>query len=382
MFVGARYLGQERCEFTLWAPFHKKVILSILGPLKKDVSMESLGNGYWRAMVEGVPEESRYIYDLGASGRRPDPASSFQPEGVHGASRIVDHNDFKWQESGWSGLDLGSAVIYELHTGTFTPEGTFAAIKTKLDHLKDLGVTALELMPVCQFPGGRNWGYDGVYPFSVQSTYGGPAGLKDLVNECHNKGLAVILDVVYNHLGPEGNYLWAFGPYFTDKYSTAWGKAINFDDEGSHGVRNFFVENALFWFEHYRIDGLRLDAVHGIFDSSPKHILKEVSERVNAFAGERGRKLYVSAESDLNDPVLVRSWQDNGFGLDAQWCDDYHHSLHALVTSEKSGYYRDFGSTLDLEKSLREGFVYDGKFSQFRKKGTVRTLRMCPRNVL
>src|SRR3972149_6297876 len=259
-------------------------------------------------------------------------------------------------------------IIYELHTGTFTPEGTFEAIIPRLDELKDTEINALEIMPIAQFPGERNWGYDGVYPFAVQNSYGGPGCFKWLVNECHKRGIAVILDVVYNHLGPEGNYLWDYGPYFTKKYRTPWGDALNFDGAHSNEVRNYFIENALHWFKNYHIDARRLDAIHGIFDMSAKPFLSELAEKVEEFSKTTVKTCYLIAESDLNDSKVTRSREFGGYGIDAQWCDDFHHALHTILTGEKQGYYSDFGEVKHLVKAMREGFVYSGEYSQFRQK--------------
>jgi len=276
--VGQVYLADGKCEFTVWAPFVKEVSLKVLSAPVRLVPMEIDAGGYWTAKVEGgLAPDSLYFYQLGDGLQRPDPASHFQPEGVHGPSQIIDHNSFVWDDSSWKSLELSKMIMYEVHTGTFTPKGTFDAIISRLDDLKDTGINALELMPVAQFPGERNWGYDGVYLFSVQNSYGGPYGLKRLVNECHKKGLAVILDVVYNHFGPEGNYLWDYGTYFTAKYKTPWGDAVNFDGEYSDHVKNFFVENALHWFRNYHIDALRLDAVHGITDMGARPFLRELT---------------------------------------------------------------------------------------------------------
>jgi maltooligosyltrehalose trehalohydrolase len=259
-------------------------------------------------------------------------------------------------------------VTYELHVGTFTREGTFASAVPRLDDLASLGVTTVELMPVAQFSGERNWGYDGVFPFAVQNSYGGPAGLREFVNSAHARGIAVILDVVYNHLGPEGNYAGEFGPFFTHRYCTPWGQAINFDGPESDPVRAFFIQNALYWLEEFHVDGLRLDAVHGIFDSSAHHFLAELNEHVQALASRTGRRLSVIAESDLNDARLLRPPEQGGYGLDAQWSDDFHHSLHTLLTRESSGYYRDFGSLEDLETVMRDGWRYSGQYSEFRRR--------------
>ncbi|OHE33406.1 MAG: malto-oligosyltrehalose trehalohydrolase [Syntrophobacterales bacterium RIFOXYC2_FULL_60_23] len=323
--------------------------------------------GYASAVVGGVEPGSRYFYRLHGQQDFPDPASRFQPLGVHGPSQVVQPG-FSWGDAHWSGLPLSDYVIYELHVGTFTPEGTFDAIIPYLDELKELGLTALELMPVAQFPGGRNWGYDGVYPFAVQNSYGGPEGLKRLVNACHQRGLAVVLDVVYNHLGPEGNYLANYGPYFTQRYRTPWGPALNFDGPDSDEVRRFFIDNALFWSSEYHIDALRLDALHAIVDLSPQPFLAELAATVRRTREGWNRKFYLMAESDLNDVRLVRSTDLGGYGLDAHWNDDFHHALHTLLTGEQTGYYADFGRLEQLAKAWREGFIYSGEYSPYRRR--------------
>jgi maltooligosyltrehalose trehalohydrolase len=320
--------------------------------------------GYFRARVPALPGGARYLYELDGSVRRPDPASSFQPEGVHGPSAFVDHAAFPWTDAGWENLPLAQYIMYELHVGTFTPEGTFDAIVSRLDYLRALGVNAIELMPVAQFPGERNWGYDGTYPYAVQSSYGGPRGLKRLVDACHGAGIAVVLDVVYNHFGPEGNYVWEYGPYFTESYRTPWGWAINYDGPGSDGVRNYVVENVLHWAENYHIDALRIDAIHGIFDLGAKHILREIGEETARLK----RTMYVVPESDLNDVRVITPRSHGGHGLDAQWNDDFHHALHTLLTGERTGYYMDFGGFGDLAKALRDGFAIDGGYSPYRDR--------------
>jgi maltooligosyltrehalose trehalohydrolase len=281
---------------------------------------------------------------------------------------VVDPAKFVWSDSRWRGAALDEYIIYELHVGTFTPPGTFDGVISRLDYLVELGITAVELMPVAQFPGERNWGYDGTFPFAPQNSYGGPDGLKRLVDACHSCGLAVILDVVYNHLGPEGNYLHAFGPYFTDRYRTPWGDALNFDGPDSDAVRDYFISNALHWISEYHIDALRLDAVHGIYDFSARHILQELAEAVHMEGIELGRKVYVIAESDLNDVRMINPAEAGGYALDAQWNDDFHHALLALLTGERAGYYSDFGTFSDLVKSFNEGFVLTGNYSSFRKR--------------
>lgn len=315
----------------------------------------------------------RYFYIVDQNKPVPDPVSRLLPEGVHGPSEIVDPEEFNWSDADWRGLPLREYVIYELHIGTFTPEGTFDAAAGKLTYLKKLGITVIEIMPVAAFPGIRNWGYDGVSPYAVQASYGGPDGLKRLINAAHEIGLGVILDVVYNHLGNEGNYLRLFGPYFTGKHQTPWGEAINYDQPGSKGVRRYFVENALYWIREYHMDGLRLDAVQTIKDDSAKHILAEIAEDVGALAAELGREVCVIAETDTNDEKLVRSAQAGGFGLDAIWSDDFHHAVHALFTGERQGYYQDFGRAEQIVRALQDGFVYQGEPFQFwggRARGT------------
>ncbi len=363
--IGARYHGKGVCEFTVWAPETPQVSLHITGPEERTVSMTAGERGYWSAGVDGIAPGARYLYRLSDSLELPDPASFSQPEGVHGPSEIVDHHSFDWHDADWDGVGLDRMIIYEMHVGTFTPEGTFQEAIDRLEALAELGITAVEVMPVAQFPGERNWGYDGTHPFSVQNSYGGPVGLRRLVDACHRHGLAFILDVVYNHLGPEGNYLGDFGPYFTDRYRTPWGRAINFDGPHSAEIRNYFLQNAISWFENYHVDALRLDAVHGIFDRSAKHILEEMAECVE----ERfGRKRILIAESDLNDVRIILSRHRGGYGVDAQWNDDFHHSLHTLLTGERNGYYLDFGRLEHLAAAIREGFVYDWKYSRYRKR--------------
>ena len=290
------------------------------------IAMESLEHGYHRAIVDELGAGERYLYRLEDGRKLPDPASRYQPEGVHGPSGLVDTRKFQWSDAHWRGRTLEGSVLYELHVGTYTREGTFEAVIASLPRLVDLGITAIEIMPVAQFPGARNWGYDGVYEYAPQNSYGGPAGLQRLVGAIHAHGLAAILDVVYNHVGPEGNYPSAFAPYFTQRYQTPWGQAINFDGPGSNNVRRFFRENALYWLEDYHFDGLRLDAVHGIFDFSANHFLAELKSDVTQLAQRLGREMQLIAESDLNDSRLLRDRIQGGYGIDAQWTDDFHHS--------------------------------------------------------
>lgn len=323
--------------------------------------------GYFHAVVEGVSAGALYRYRLNDAKVRPDPASRHQPQGVHGPSQVVT-NRFEWVDSSWQGLPLEKYVLYELHVGTFTPQGTLDAIIPKISMLRQLGVTAIELMPVAQFPGNRNWGYDGVYPYAVHGSYGGPIALKRLVDACHQHGIAVVLDVVYNHLGPEGNYLADFGPYFTDRYKTPWGQAINFDGAGSDEVHRYFIENALQWVIDFHIDALRLDAVHAIVDPSARPFLEELAATVREAGKKLDRCVYLIAESNRNDARLVSPPELGGSGYDAVWNDDFHHSLHVLLTREQSGYYLDFDGIEDLAVCYREGFLYSGQYSKYRQR--------------
>jgi maltooligosyltrehalose trehalohydrolase len=365
--LGATYLGEGRCHFLVWAPRAGKVELRVVGPSDRTVQMERQERGYHQVLAEGVAPGTRYFYRLDGKTDRPDPASHYQPEGVHGASEVVNPR-FNWSDASWNGLDLAGYIIYELHVGAYTDHGTFEAVIPYLDGLSHLGVTAIELMPVAQFPGSRNWGYDGAFPYAVQNSYGGPAGLKALVEACHTRGLAVVLDVVYNHLGPEGNYLAEFGPYFTDRYRTPWGQAINFDGSESDEVRRFFIENALYWTKEFHFDALRLDAIHAIVDPSARPILEELGLAVHRQARQLKRKIHVIAESDRNDSRIIRCREAGGYGLDAQWSDDFHHALHTLLTPERNGYYKDFGAVEQLAVAYQEGFVYSGQYSVYRKR--------------
>jgi len=355
-------------RFNVWAPKVSSISLKVVGD-PNEIPMNPETRGYFTTFLVNAGAGTKYTYLLDGTEQRPDPVSRFQPEGVHGPSEVVDPNNFPWEDHAWKGIPLERLILYEIHTGTFTREGTFEAIIPLLDYLRnDLGVTAIELMPVAQFPGERNWGYDGTYLYAPQNSYGGPMGLKRLINVCHQKGLAVILDVVYNHLGPEGNYLGNYGPYFTNRYRTPWGPAVNFDGPESDEVRRFIVDNALYWVTEYHIDGLRIDAIHGIFDFSAQHILYDIREAVHRQAMTLGRPIWVIAESDLNDVRVIDPPSKGGFGLDAQWNDDFHHCLHTLLTGEQNGYYQDFGKIQQLGKALREGFVYSGQYSPFRKR--------------
>ncbi len=356
-------------KFIVWAPVKNKVELHLVTPGDELIPMLRDERGYWHVTVAAdTTQELRYYYRLDDAVDRPDPASHYQPEGVHGPSQTINHSGYQWQDQQWRGIELKKMVLYELHVGTFTASGTFRDIIARLPELKKLGINALELMPVAQFPGARNWGYDGVYPYAVQDSYGGPMELKEMIDACHQIGIAVIMDVVYNHLGPEGNYLGEFGPYFTARYHTPWGRALNFDDADSQPVRDYFIANALHWFRNYHIDGLRLDAVHAIFDTSAYHFLQELADKVAVFDQNSGRKHYLIAESDLNDPRLIRSPNRGGYGLDAQWCDDFHHSLRTLFTGEQTGYFADYGELSHWVKALQEGYVYSGQYSCHRRR--------------
>jgi maltooligosyltrehalose trehalohydrolase len=365
--IGAKALNENRCLFRVWAPEASAIDVVLVGPEPRSVALHRNEDGYYTAEVDGVPKGARYRYRLNGDKERPDPASRFQPEGVHGPSEVVDEF-FPWEDTHWVGLPLSRFAVYELHVGTFTGDGTFDAALPHLAELKDLGVTAVELMPVAQFPGSRNWGYDGVLPFAVQNSYGGPQGLKRLVNACHKIGLAVILDVVYNHLGPEGNYLSEYGPYFTERYKTPWGRALNFDGPESDHVRQYFIANALYWITDFHIDALRLDAVHAILDHSPYTFLEQLVDEVRERAKALGREVALIPESAANDARLIRGREAGGYGFDAQWSDDFHHALRGVLTQERSGYYTDYGDFGQLVKAFHEGFVYTGEYSAYRRR--------------
>jgi maltooligosyltrehalose trehalohydrolase len=326
------------------------------------------GDGQFELHVPDAEAGADYSFVVPERGDRPDPVSRHQPQGVFGPSRVVDPDAFAWTDGDWRGLPLGDLIVYELHVGTFTAQGTFAAVSEKLRYLKELGITAIQLMPVVEFPGARNWGYDGVDLYAPHSAYGGPTALKQLIDDCHRLGLAVLVDVVYNHLGPDGNFLGDYGPYFTHRYSTPWGDAVNFDGPHSEEVRRYFIDNALMWLTEYHADGLRLDAVHGIFDLGARHILEELKYNFTIQAEVLGRQAHVIAESDLNDTRLIRARATGGYQLDAQWSDDFHHAVFTILTGTRRGYFADFGAVDDLRKAIAEGFVYDGRHSGFRRR--------------
>jgi maltooligosyltrehalose trehalohydrolase len=352
-------------EFSVWAPAPRNVELLLGG---RRLPMRRSGTGWWTCLADDARPGTDYAFSLDGGPARADPRSASQPRGVDGPSRIVDHAAFAWTDDGWRGTQLAGSVLYEIHVGTFSPEGTFDGAVEYLDYVADLGVDAIELLPVAEFGGQRGWGYDGVSLFAPHHAYGGPDGLKRLIDAAHGHGLGVIADVVYNHLGPAGNYLREFGPYFASRHQTNWGDAVNFDRPGSAEVRRFVIANALMWLRDYHFDGLRLDAVHAIADESAQHILAELTAEVAALAAGTGRPLFVIAESDLNDPRFVRGRDEGGYGLDACWADEWHHAMHATLTGEVAGYYRDFGPLPLLAKALRQAWVYDGCYSPHRQR--------------
>ena len=365
--LGAVCLPHDRILFRVWAPAFESLEVLVLDGGERRIPLQRDVKGYHSALIEGVPAGTRYYYLAPNGDRLPDPASRSQPAGVHGPSQAVS-TDFQWQCASFRPAALNELVIYELHMGTFTDLGTFDAAIERLPYLSELGVTAVEVMPIAQFPGGRNWGYDGVFPFAAQNTYGGPAGFARFVDACHAHGLAVVLDVVYNHLGPEGNVFPRFAPYFNARYRTPWGDALNFDDAHSDEVRRFFIENARHWLFDLRIDALRLDAVHAILDTSAYPFLTELADTLHAEARERDRTIYLIAESDLDDPRMIRPRELGGHGLDGQWADGFHHALHTLLTGETRGYYADYGGIEQLGKCLRDGYVFTGQYSAFRQR--------------
>ena len=354
-------------EFSIWAPRAQQMQLLISG--RAPVVMEGpTEGGWWRRRVPEAGPGTDYMFLIDDDPvPYPDPRSLAQPRGVHAASRVYDQHSFQWTDGHWHTPPLASAILYELHIGTFSPKGTFDGAIEHLDYLAELGVTHVELMPINEFAGGRGWGYDGVFLFAVFEPYGGPEGFKRFVDACHAKNLAVILDVVYNHFGPVGNYTTKFGPYLTDKYHTPWGAAVNFNEAGSDEVRRFFLDNALMWLNEYHCDGLRLDATHEYIDRSAVHFMEQLSSEVERLGNTLNKRFVLIAESDLNDPKFVRPREAHGYGMDAQWSDDFHHALFTLLWNDPGrGYYDDFGSMDDLVKSIRHAFVYDGKYSRFR----------------
>jgi maltooligosyltrehalose trehalohydrolase len=352
--------------FEVWAPRASTMEVKIGN---KKFPMEKKSRHYWSAAIEEAGPGTDYGFVIdGLEPALPDPRTQWQPHGVHAESRLVGHSAFAWSDQDWQAPPLSSALIYELHLGTFTPEGTLKAAESHLDYLKALGVTHVELMPIANFPGKRGWGYDGVDLYAIFNAYGEPDDLKRFVDACHGKGVAVLLDVVYNHLGPVGNYLGKFGPYFTHSHTTPWGDAVNFEEAGATEVRRFLIDNALMWLRDYHIDGLRLDAVHAYMDRSAIHFLEEITGEVRRLEAAMGKHFILIAESDLNDPRIVKAEEAGGYGLDAQWSDDFHHALFSVISGERAGYYTDFGSLAQLAKSLRCVFVYDGNYSEYRHR--------------
>jgi maltooligosyltrehalose trehalohydrolase len=368
---GASVRGDGTTEFKVWAPNLTNLSVRILAEQSakpRTLTMTPLDGSEFTAVVPDAGPGTDYFYLVDGDWERPDPVSRWQARGVHGPSRVVDPASFQWSDQSWSGIPLTDFIIYELHPGTFTHEGTFESAISRLPYLRDLGITALEIMPVAEFPGNRNWGYDGASLYAPQSSYGGPGGLKKLVDACHQRGLAVVLDVVYNHLGPEGNYLPVFAPCFTDAYRTPWGRAINFDGPESGGIRRFFIDNALYWLTEYNIDALRLDAIHGMYDLGARHVLDELSEAFQNQARQLKRQAWLIAESDLEDVRIINPRAQGGYALDALWHDDFHHALYTLLTPHREGFLMDFGAIADLAKSIRDGFVFDGKYSRHRRR--------------
>ncbi|MBF0564900.1 MAG: malto-oligosyltrehalose trehalohydrolase [Nitrospirae bacterium] len=386
--TGASLIRKDTVRFRVWAQKVQRmdvVLVSDSGvrvvPMVRSMTRSTISSatsendGFFEVTVGDVGSGSRYLYRLDGKNDFPDPVSRFQPDGVHKPSQVVDPGEFGWPcERGrangeWKNIPLPDYIIYELHVGTFTKEGTFEAIIPYIEYLLELGVTAIELMPVSQFPGGRNWGYDGVHPYAPQNTYGGPMGLKKLIDSCHAYGIAVILDVVYNHLGPEGNYLGAYAPFFTNRYRTPWGDAVNFDGPYSDEVVRYFTDNVRYWIDEYHVDAFRVDAVHAIFDFGANHFLKELASAIHDQGRQAGRDVYIIAESDLNDSRVINPVERGGYGCDSQWSDDLHHALHTLLTDDRFGYYEDFlGELRHIGKAMMEGFVYSGQYSAYRKR--------------
>ncbi|MCX2584086.1 malto-oligosyltrehalose trehalohydrolase [Pedobacter sp. MR22-3] len=375
--IGLNFNENGAAEIYLWAPYATGVSLLTNG---RKISLIKEDYGYWFLKTSQIIENDAYGFEVlqsedtvsSSNGmkylQRADPASLWQKEGVQGNSTAYKLNAFKWTDQQWQGIPLEEFIIYELHTGTFTENGDFKAIENKIRYLKELGITAIELMPVAQFSGDRNWGYDGVFPFAIQNSYGGPEALCQLINACHENGLAVIVDVVYNHMGPEGNYFNDFGPYFTDKYQTPWGQAINFDDANCDPVRDYFIENVLMWFRDFHVDALRLDAVHAIKDFSTTHILQEIRQHVDQLSAYTGKSYQLIVELDLNDPKYINTIDRGGYGMDAQWADEFHHALRVTAGQEPKGYYKEFNGIEHLAKAYKDAYVYDGQYSPHRQK--------------
>ncbi|MGA8025848.1 MAG: malto-oligosyltrehalose trehalohydrolase [Bryobacteraceae bacterium] len=364
MPFGSELIKDAGVRFWFWAPAHENISLFIEGEAEP-LGMSATGEGWHALTSHRAKVGSRYCFVLPDGSRVPDPASRFQPEDVHGPSEVIDPAAYCWEDEHWKGRPWTEAVIYELHVGAFTPDGTFRGAIAKLDHLVELGITAIEIMPVADFPGGRNWGYDGVLPYAPDSAYGRPEDLKAFVDAAHSRRLMVFLDVVYNHFGPDGNYVSSYAPgFFTERHETPWGLAINYDGHDSGPVRQFVIHNALYWIEEFHLDGLRLDAVHAIMDDSPKHLLREVAERVRAAAGNR--LVHLIVENERNQASLLERGCGGAGWYTAQWNDDVHHVLHTAATGEESGYYKDFrGDTDKLGRALAEGFAFQGEITSY-----------------
>ena len=373
----AGYVDDELCGgggvtvLKVWAPRAKRMRAQTGLPGHRPIVRELAKNdaGWWAVEVGDIEAGTEYGFLIDEDETLvPGPRSRRLPHGVHGASQLYDPFEYQWRDTYWTGRNLAGAVLYELHIGTFTPEGTFDAAIDRLDHLANLGITHVEVLPVNGFNGDHNWGYDGVAWYTVQESYGGPDAFKAFIDACHARGLAVILDVVYNHLGPSGNYLPRFGPYLKDEGQSTWGELVNLDGPGSDEVRRYILDNALMWLEEFHIDALRLDAVHALEDHSAPHLLAELAADVDALCAHLGRPLWLIAESDLNDVSMIQARSGGGYGMDAQWDDDFHHQVHALLTGEHQGYYADFGTLPGLAKVLESGFFHDGTYSEFRKR--------------
>ncbi|MDD5627779.1 MAG: malto-oligosyltrehalose trehalohydrolase [Elusimicrobia bacterium] len=359
--LGAVPIGAGRCRFRVWAPEHREVLVHLLGAMERAEPLRPEAGGCHSAVIADVPAGTRYLYRLPDGSERPDPASRFQPEGVHGPSEVLDPGAFAWTDAAWTGIPPQDLVIYELHVGTFSPSGSYRGVANRMQALKDLGITAVELMPVADFPGRRNWGYDGVDLFAPARCYGRPDDLRALVDAAHGLGLAVFLDVVYNHLGPDGAYLAAFSPhYYTDRHQCPWGAGVDLDGPRSREVREFFIANALHWVHEYHMDGLRFDAPHALADGSPEHLLQELAARVRDSLP--ARRVHLIAEDNRNLAAIVRAQEEGGWGLDGVWSDDFHHIMRRCVAGDHEGYYQDFqGTVAELAEAAHDGWLYKGR---------------------
>ncbi|WP_166335805.1 malto-oligosyltrehalose trehalohydrolase [Sphingobacterium chungjuense] len=362
--IGVRTTA-DGTHISVWAP-KAKIVQCQVEDQKTLITLDRKEYGYWETKTHAIKAGDRYQFVLDGEAY-PDPASYYQPEGVHGASQVVDLS-FNWTDGGYTVPAMKDLIIYELHIGTFTDTHDFQGTIDKIPYLKKLGINAIEIMPIAQFPGERNWGYDGVFPFAVQDSYGGPKAFQQLVDAAHAQDIAIVLDVVYNHFGPEGNYAPNYGPYFTDKYGTPWGSAINFDDAYSNGVRDFVLANVRMWFADYHVDALRIDAAHALKDWSASHILQDIRRETNAWIEEQERDHYLIVECDLNDRRYLESLEKNGFAMDGQWVDEFHHALRVAAGGKPDGYYSDFHGVADLAKSLQHAYVYTGQYSEHRQK--------------